>query len=248
MLYGLINNIKTPALPKAKAICSYCNSELDSKCGTLNIWHWADKNKENCDSWHESETDWHYYWKMAFGKDNTEVIITKEKEKHRADIKTKEEVVIELQNSPIQKPVISEREEFYGEKMIWVINGEHFHDNFRIEETSKMLKYADDEHIKMDNDRKKEYQKYKFYFIWNWAKKSWNEVKRHIFIDFGDESLFWVQKGMGTYSGFGAMIEKKKFFEKHGGDYVFFREKEIEYVKQREELKKIKLEKMLREI
>jgi competence CoiA-like predicted nuclease len=69
---------------------------------------------------------------MIFGKDNSEVIIKKDGIKHIADILTKNEVVIELQNSPIQKPIVRRREQFYGEKMLWVINGERFKSNFNI--------------------------------------------------------------------------------------------------------------------
>ena len=52
-------------------------------------------------------------------------------EKHLADIKTQDDLVIEFQNSSISTTTIEIREEFYGD-MIWVINAQEFKDNFKI--------------------------------------------------------------------------------------------------------------------
>jgi competence CoiA-like predicted nuclease len=68
-------------------------------------------------------------WKLAFGKECCEIPIIKET-KHIADIKTKKNVIIELQNSPIPSTVIRTRETFYGEKMIWIVNGFNFKSNY----------------------------------------------------------------------------------------------------------------------
>ena len=84
MLYGLVDNEKVLATPKTKAICLFCNGNLISRCGAVKVWHWAHTKTDNCDSWYEPETKWHYHWKMSFGKENTERIITKENEKHHS--------------------------------------------------------------------------------------------------------------------------------------------------------------------
>lgn len=47
---------------------------------------------------------------------------------------------------------------------------------------------------------------------------SWSEVERHVFIDFGDENLFWVKEGMGTNYGKGKQITKEDFIKKYGGN------------------------------
>lgn len=52
-------------------------------------------------------------------------------ERHAADVKTDQGLVIEFQNSSISPSTIRIREEYYG-NMIWVINAESFKDNFRL--------------------------------------------------------------------------------------------------------------------
>ncbi len=49
---------------------------------------------------------------------------------HFADIYANKGLVVLLQNSPISCAEIIEREKFYGEKMIWIINGMLFEKNF----------------------------------------------------------------------------------------------------------------------
>lgn len=131
MQYALVNGLRKKAEPKLKGLCKHCNSEVIAKCGTKNIWHWAHEAMENCDPWYEPETQWHRDWKEHFGEECSEVTIILNDEKHIADVKTNAGVVIEFQNSTISPETIKEREVFYGEKMIWVINGEHFKKNFR---------------------------------------------------------------------------------------------------------------------
>ena len=222
MLFATVNGEKIEAKPKTSGSCPLCERKVFAKCGEINVWHWAHHKDESCDSWYEPETEWHKNWKFIFGKDNCEIIISKDGVRHIADIQTKQNIIIELQNSPIQKPIIRKRETFYGERMIWVINGKHFKDNFRIF-TSRLNE--DEEYFRLRNPLSSQYgnadnnkSKNEFNFLWNWCRKSWSEVERYIFIDFGDENLFWVTDGMGTSSGKGRKISKEKFIGKYGGE------------------------------
>lgn len=228
MLFATVDGEKVEANPNTRGICPVCESTVFSKCGEINVWHWSHRKEESCDSWYEPETEWHKNWKLAFGKINCEIVITKDEKRHIADIFTNSNVVIELQNSPIQKPVIRNRENFYGEKMLWVINGKHFKDNFEIKpfnfdyEDEHNLPYnhfitatgtVDKETGELISPPTNEVS-----FAWNWCRKSWNEAERHIFIDFGDEHLFMITKGMGSARGKGKQITKEKFLRKYGGD------------------------------
>jgi Competence protein CoiA-like family len=221
MLFATVNGEKVEAKPKTTGICPLCERTVFSKCGEINVWHWAHLKDESCDSWYEPETEWHKNWKYIFGKENCEMIISKDGVRHIADIQTKENVIIELQNSPIQKTIIRRRETFYGERMIWVINGMHFKDNFFI--SSSRLK-DDEEYFRRYNPLSSQYgivdnsRKNEFNFSWSWSRKSWSNVQRNVFIDFGDGNLFWVKEGMGTSSGKGRQISKEKFIKKYGGD------------------------------
>jgi hypothetical protein len=176
-------------------------------------WHWTHFKKKDCDSWHEPETLWHRNWKLTFGKEVSEIKIVKEDRWHRADVLTREKVVIELQNSPIQKNIIREREEFYSERMIWIINGIKFKDKFYIKDWDNELSWWG---LKHNNCKHRDGKKM---FKWEYPRRSWKEAQRYIFIDFHDESLFWVHRGMGTSYGEGKYISKQEFISKYGGDF-----------------------------
>lgn len=212
MLYALLNNQKIEAKPKLRANCPLCGKEVYSKCGEINIWHWAHLQEKSCDNWYESETAWHKNWKNIFGEEHSEIIISKDGIKHIADIYTKENIVIELQNSKISKSTIKKRETFYGERMFWIINGENFKNNFKLIHEDRFFGVSQglvhkDSGILIKRDEK--------LFEWKWSHKSWEISKRPIFIDFGDENLVRIITGMGTSLCVGKIVCKKKFLEKY---------------------------------
>ncbi len=133
MQYAIINGVRRTAEPKLKAVCGHCQGVVQAKCGSQVVWHWAHIAAESCDSWYEPETQWHRDWKAHFGQECSEISIIKEDIRHIADVLTKNNLVIEFQNSPISAETIREREVFY-DKMIWVINGKEFKDNFHTED------------------------------------------------------------------------------------------------------------------
>lgn len=231
MLYAIVNSEKVEASPKTLGKCPLCERSVFSKCGEINVWHWAHRRDESCDSWYEPETEWHKNWKLAFGKDNCEIVISKEGVRHIADIQTVGKVVIELQNSPIQKPMIRRREHFYGERMLWVVNGLYFKHNFRILSSDidddapfyPQHNYVQTQHSAVDRNTGELVPppKREFMFVWSWPRKSWMDVRRPLFIDFGDADLYWVESGMGTSHGRGRQISKATFLKKYGGDTDF---------------------------
>jgi hypothetical protein len=220
MQYALINNVKVEAAPKFTGRCQLCDNEVFSKCGEVNIWHWSHKKDEGCDGWYEPETEWHRNWKSIFGIANSEVVIKHDGIKHIADIFTETDVVIELQNSPIQKQVIRRRETFYGERMLWILNGSSFDENItigldRLLPSTYSLVNAKTGGIFHNLIIE---QKLNETFVWSWPRKSWSEVQRHLFIDFGGPDLFWVKNGMGTKYGKGQYVSKERFIIKYRGD------------------------------
>ena len=50
-------------------------------------------------------------------------------EKHIADVKTKDGIVVELQNSPMDLDEMRSREKFYG-RMVWIVNSTKFMNQF----------------------------------------------------------------------------------------------------------------------
>ncbi|MEA5464935.1 competence protein CoiA [Leptothoe sp. PORK10 BA2] len=123
-----LNGSKILATPEAKgAICPACGASVRAKCGNRNVWHWAHINTEDCDTWSESEGEWHVGWKEIFPQEWREVVIGE----HRADIQTGGGLVVELQHSPITPEVVKEREHFY-KNMIWIFNATEYAERCRL--------------------------------------------------------------------------------------------------------------------
>lgn len=118
--------IRKKASPQEIGVCPICGEEVIAKCGSIKIWHWAHKNKKECDPWYENETEWHFKWKQMFPNENQEVRV----ENHRADIRSDKGFIIELQNSPLSSEKIKERESFY-DSLIWVLNGKTIAKNIK---------------------------------------------------------------------------------------------------------------------
>lgn len=124
MKYALVNDLRTEANRGSKGLCPFCGSELIAKCGEQKINHWAHKATRLCDSWWEPETIWHRSWKNQFPEEWQENALIDEKtgEKHIADIRTAQGLVIEFQHSFITPEERKSREQFY-DNLVWVVNG-----------------------------------------------------------------------------------------------------------------------------
>ena len=119
-----IDNKRVEAEPGESATCPDCGGRVVPKCGEHRVWHWSHVGRRDCDSWSEPETPWHRGWKGHFPKDSQEIICRSETgENHRADVKTLLGIVIEFQRSPIAPVEQRKREAFYGDRLIWVLDG-----------------------------------------------------------------------------------------------------------------------------
>lgn len=127
MKYALLNDEKVEALESGTiALCPICKGSVRAKCGEKKINHWAHISKQECDSWQDNETEWHRNWKNYFPAEWQEVVMfdAETGEKHVADIRTRNNVVIEFQNSPIFPAEVRQREGFYR-RLIWVVNAQN---------------------------------------------------------------------------------------------------------------------------
>lgn len=121
MQVAVKNNQRRKAFKGAEGFqCPGCGGAVIPKCGTRYIHHWAHANNEDCDTWSETEGEWHLAWKNHFPEGWLEIVMGENRE-HRADIRRPDGLVIELQNSPISLPDAKERCEFYGD-IIWIFN------------------------------------------------------------------------------------------------------------------------------
>lgn len=127
MRYALNNKKKKieVELSGQKANCTICNAEVIGKKGEIKVKHWAHKRMRDCDDWWEPVTEWHLEWQNHFPEKNREVVISNGTKSHRADIRLDNGLVIEIQNSAINRKNIKSREIFYGlNNMIWILNGQ----------------------------------------------------------------------------------------------------------------------------
>jgi len=132
MQYATLNDKKSmPSETGQRAECPGCGGKVLSKCGEINIHHWAHLSGVDCDPWSEHETEWHRDWKNLFPEEWREVIIKSAfgSETHRADVSIPNGPVIEFQYSSLSPKQIKQREKFYNKYsngLIWVVNGSEF--------------------------------------------------------------------------------------------------------------------------
>lgn len=136
MEVALVGGERTAPAPGLKGECPLCGKPAQAKCGPIIRWHWAHAGRRHCDPWMENEGPWHRAWKALFPFEWQEVVAHDANgEKHIADVKRPDGTVIELQNSPMSIEEMKSRETFYGERMIWIVNGEKFKDHIWIGES-----------------------------------------------------------------------------------------------------------------
>ena len=125
MRYAIVDSERAEAQPRQRGVCQCCGGQTIAKCGEYVVWHWAHKQRDDCDPWWESETEWHRSWKDRFPLGWQEVVHCDPAsgEKHIADVKAPHGLVVEMQNSPIHPEEMRSRENFYS-KLVWIVNGD----------------------------------------------------------------------------------------------------------------------------
>jgi ssDNA-binding Zn-finger/Zn-ribbon topoisomerase 1 len=212
MLYAILKNgIKSRPERGSRAICPDCGGEMIAKCGDINIWHWAHKSGDDCDSWSEGESEWHLGWKLKWPVDNVEIQIIRDGVHHNADILTPKGIVIELQHSPISIETIKEREVFYGE-MLWVFD------------LIQAVEYKRFSFCLIDIGMKT------VKFTWSRPRKSIFSIEKPLFLDVGNGQMIKVDKfeladneGYNYFSnhkynlsgGTGRIVKTSEFIEEH---------------------------------
>lgn len=131
MKFAIIDDNKVEAFKGAKGFCQSCGAEMIAKCGEFKTNHWAHKKIRQCDSWWETETEWHREWKGNFPLEWQEIIQfdSLTNEKHIADARTDKGLVIEFQHSHINPVERRQREDFY-KNMIWIVDGTRLQRDF----------------------------------------------------------------------------------------------------------------------
>ena len=123
MKFAEVDGLRREAFPRLSGKCRVCGAPTIAKCGQIKAWHWSHNNLTDCDHWWEPETQWHRNSKNQFPEEWQEIIhLSADGEKHIADVKTPNGVVIEFQYSFMRPDERRVREAFYG-NMVWVVHG-----------------------------------------------------------------------------------------------------------------------------
>lgn len=115
--------------------CPECGEKLVLRKGDIRIHHFAHFPSTECtDSWHYDMSEWHQEWQARFPEECQEVVMTKDGQKHRADVCVGK-TVIEFQHSPLSAEEFDDRNNFYtslGYKVVWVFDLQDEYDNEKI--------------------------------------------------------------------------------------------------------------------
>ena len=119
------------ANPNEDYICPLCEYQLCIRDGDIRQKHFAHKpgaynycDDIRADEWKSDMSEWHMNWQTQFPIECQEVVLERNGEKHRADVKVGN-VIIEFQHSPISKEAFEKRNRFYtstGCKLIWLFD------------------------------------------------------------------------------------------------------------------------------
>lgn len=183
MLYALdIKKRKIEAsFSGQRAVCPGCGSVVIGKCGEIIPHYWSHLSGPDCDPWYEPLTQWHIDWQKFlenYRQAEIEVTIAKRGSQHRADAVLPDGRIFELQHSGISTSEIKSREDFYGNKLVWIFDAIDAYNDERLElrETETYDKYT---------------------FRWRWPRKSIAYAARKVFLDLGGGKLFeleWMSK------------------------------------------------------
>lgn len=106
------------ARPDTEARCPQCAAEVVPKCGELTAWHWAHHPRlgGDCDPWAEVPGLWHFDWQKHAAPEFREVVVGE----HLAPLRSPGGLIVELREGSLSPAEIREREDYYGDKLIWL--------------------------------------------------------------------------------------------------------------------------------
>jgi competence CoiA-like predicted nuclease len=187
--------------------CRCCNTNVIAKQGDIKIWHFSHESKNSCSEWHKPMSEWHKNWQNEFDKEFREIIHHGKLGKHIADVKTKHGHIIEFQNSPISSKEILQREEFYGDKLLWILNSDTFKLELNSEKNNKKkyeIKFSELFKILFEKETL-EIQDFIFakskYSIYNSINSFFKISKcKNVYIDMNDGNLLKLQRKGSDYN------------------------------------------------
>ena len=190
MKFAIVEGERIEPTPRTRGSCPHCRETVISKCGKVRVWHWAHKSKQHCDRWWESETEWHRQWKDKFPIDWQERGRRDESgELHVADVLTPGGLVIEFQNSPINREEVESRTNFH-KNICWVVNG------MRLESSLKQFNEALEWSIPLMSTGVEVRQ---ISLGSSRLLKRWSGLNAPVVIDFNSDTIWVIGRTVGNY-------------------------------------------------
>lgn len=202
MKFALVDGQRLEAQSHLSGVCIGCGNEVVAKCGTVRINHWAHKSTPRCDPWWENETKWHRDWKNLFPSDWQEVVHFAESgEKHIADVKTDQGWIIEFQHSYLTPGERLSRDSFYR-KLVWVVDG-----NRRLRDKKSFMKALE------GTASYRPWPELHLTFPEGALFRDWIESTSDVFVDFGEDILWWVFPESDDISGYVLPVTRAWFIQ-----------------------------------
>jgi len=185
---------KRPSKTGERATCPVCDGEVLSRCGEINVWHWAHRAVTSCDPWMEADSEWHAEWKSLVPQPWIEAVIEKEGNRRCADIQLPNGAVIKLQRGPLSPKHIRDYEKFFG-RMIWIFDVRDSIATTDAMGTSRLdlRKKEMSEFAKKLQGLKNTPNSYRS-FRWKHPKKHIAFATKTVFLDIGDNYVFRMDK------------------------------------------------------
>ncbi|HSL55294.1 MAG TPA: competence protein CoiA family protein [Pyrinomonadaceae bacterium] len=193
MQVALKNGVRVrPTRTGERALCQTCEGEVLSKCGEINVWHWAHRSIAACDSWIEADTEWHSEWKARVPESWIEIVIEKDGKRRLADIRLPNGLIVKLQRSSLSPEQIRDYERFFG-NMIWIFDVQ---DSLEPSDGGPRLEFRKKEmsstalQLRGWKETPSNYRT----FRWKHAKKHIAYASRPVYLDVGKNYVFNLQK------------------------------------------------------
>lgn len=112
----------------SRCICPDCRELVIPRCGAINDPHFAHRPNSKCgNEYYDTKSPWHRAWQRTIenpeGGVNIEVDIRDQEYKKRADLLTKNGIIVEFQKSHLPLEERLKRESHY-KMMIWIVHTE----------------------------------------------------------------------------------------------------------------------------
>lgn len=204
-----------PSKTGERAVCPACDGDVVSRCGEINAWHWAHRVIAGCDTWIETETEWHSGWKNLVPETWIEIIIEKDGKRRLADIRLPNGCAVKLQRAPLSPEEIRDYEQFFGE-MVWIFDVRDSREtldalglprlDLRKKEMSPLAKQLRGGRGTPANYRT---------FRWKHPKKHIAFAKKRVFLDIGEGEVFQLARlyPKRPSGGFGFLFSIKALLE-----------------------------------